>query len=190
VKKPDVSKTLTPSAEQSLVERALQVARAASDTKAVDDLRERLSELSPAPEWTRSDAIRILAAVADFVGEIMDTALAESGGMLIVREHSTTNVLRQLGTALADLDQGKIDERLKHNTEKKRGAAYTALERQKILSLLVAVASIRGAKKLTWPVAEKQLAASLSRRGFMFRGKLIRAKNLKNWRRAPPGKRK
>jgi hypothetical protein len=189
VKKPDVSKTLTPSAEQSLVERALQVARAASDTKAVDDLRERLSELSPAPEWTRSDAIRILAAVADFVGEIMDTALPESDGMLIVREHSTTTLLRQLQTVLADLDEGKIDKRLK-KTKENRGAAYTALERQKIDSWLVAVEGIRRVKKLSLPAAQKQLAASLRLRGSKFRGKLITATNLKSWRRAPPGKRK
>jgi hypothetical protein len=109
VKKPglgNIVPSTQPPTEQSLVERALQVAHAVSDTKAVDDLREKLSELAPGvlsptrTEWTRSDAIRILAAAADFVGEIMDTVLPESQGMLIVIEHRTTTTLRQLGTAL------------------------------------------------------------------------------------------
>ncbi len=107
-----------------------------------------------------------------------------------MREHSTTTVLRQLGTALADLDQGKIDERLQ-KTEKKRGRALTALERQTIDTLMVAVEGIRTrGKKLTRPAAQKELAASLRRRGFKFHGKLVTDKNLANWRRALPGKRK
>ena len=146
--------------------------------------------MSPASKWTRSDAIRILAAVADFVGEIMDTVLPESEGMLTVSEHRTTTTLRQLGTALADLDDGIVDKRFK-TAENKKGAAYTTLERQTIDIWMVAVEAILTRDmKLTRRDAEKKLAASLGRQGFKFRGKPITAANLDSWRRQPPGKRK
>ena len=66
----------------------------------------------------------------------MDTeVLGNVDGKLLLLEHRTTTVLRELGIILTDLDEGIIDKRVE-KTEKKRGRAFTTLERQTIANLL------------------------------------------------------
>jgi hypothetical protein len=206
VKKPHIARIVTsiqPATEQSQVEHAMRLAIAASDAKAVRDLRERLSllgpgGLSPAAKWTRRDAIQILHAMADFIKFITadhrpDKKDEDKTIFEIVedfRDHRTARALRELATALADLDEGKIDERLK-KTEKMRGRALTALARQNINRWLAAVEiTLARDKTLTRAAARKEVAVQLKDLGIKFLGKPITAKNLDSWKREPPGKRK
>jgi hypothetical protein len=163
-----------------------EASRQTDDARSMAALRTRLDELiagSIAKPLTRPNAIDLLTAFSESLGPTLaeERAGAASHTVLYL-QHPAIGLLNQLIDALGDLDNGKVDEALKHSTHQ-ANAALSIRQRKEDKLLLDSVAIIQQAGGLkTRHEAEGSLARKLNKAGKTRRDKRFTGPMLKKLR--------
>ncbi|MEI7711844.1 MAG: hypothetical protein WCI94_10455 [Rhodospirillales bacterium] len=158
------------------------------DSKVVRALRARLDEIcrthGPTQNFTRADVIEIFDALAETVGAVMDTESVHDD-ITIIHQHTTTQLVRQVVTAIQELDKGVVDEWLRP-TGSVGSSKYKPRELDSIRTALETVWFFRTANRIKLAEAEKLAAEFCRKWRIKVRGKEITARKLQGWRRMPP----
>jgi hypothetical protein len=168
------------------MERALEIARDAHDTKVMRELRARLDGLMERPDaraLNRENVLAVLRTISEGVGPAIDRPIRRlSTGEMLVRSHPAIELLDELIDALSDLDKGKTDPSLRACSDGPN-ASLTTTERKWDDELLNAVLIVQRARGLKTRVeAETFLAGRLKEAGKRRRGKDYTPRMLKRLR--------
>ena len=161
------------------------------DLAAVAELRSKLEaiaqEFGPARTFPRKGIVRILGALAETVGALMDIELVRDSesDLTIVTEHLTKQVLQELATAMGQLDRGVADEWLKPCSTGGT-SQHKPRESDAIRMLLEAVKIIRQQRRSTLKKARELVAGACDGMRMKIRGEEITAQRLEQWGRQGP----
>ena len=164
----------------------------------LETMRERLTALyqnthpgsrkgSAAP-WDRQLAIQVLQIVGEMVNATMDEEQRVDDELTIIHVHPAGELLRNLGSALNELDLGSVDPRLKPSGGGS-GRRYSKLETEQVENFLSFAKILRRARGMTHKQADIAVAKAAQKIGLSFRGAPVEAKTIAGWRRERPGER-
>ena len=160
------------------------------------DLKSTLTDDRRHADWTILEASTLLKTVVEFVGNVIDEQTRTDEGQALFLPDRVTSILSDLQRCLDDIPKGTLDIRLK---PKGRTSGYTTLELDFIETLVTTISIIQTLEnnnkgkleeKVSLEDAAEIYAKRLKTHRIKFRGKTITAKNLLNFKRMPPGKRR
>jgi hypothetical protein len=167
-------------------------------TTPLETMRQRLTALyqnthsnSPkgsAAPWDCHHAIQVLQIVSEMVSATMDEEQHIDNEITIIHVHPSGDLLRNLGSALNELDLGSVDPRLKPSGGGS-GRRYSKLETAQVEKFLNFAKILRSARGMTHKQADIAVAKAAQKIGLSFRGAPVKAKTIAGWRRERPGER-
>jgi hypothetical protein len=167
-------------------------------TNPLETMRQRLTTLYQSTHsnsskgsvvpWDRQLAIQVIQIVGEMVSATMDEEKIVDDELTIIHVHPAGELLRNLGSALNELDLGSVDPRLKPSGGGS-GRRYSKLETAQVENFLNFAEILRSARGMTHKQANIAVAKAAQKIGLSFRGAPVEAKTIAGWRRERPGKR-
>jgi hypothetical protein len=163
-------------------------AEAAESLKA--ELERIMPRDAPVADWTTQNAVDVIGALRDFVGDVMNTPDGHIDGLRVVVLHPVTELLGSLSAALGELKSGLADARLRpaapEEGAKTENARLKAAQKEQIASWLGMVTVARSTKNLTWDAAEALIERELRHQGVRYKDDPVSSDMLKQWRKDRP----